>query len=152
VTRHPLVDLTATMAADGAVSVHGTAVMFEGFGVLFAGPSGSGKSSAALAMMALGATLISDDRVLVTQGPMLAAPDTALPAIEARHVGILNATLARDPVPFSLAISLGEVEAERVPPSRLLDLGHACVPLIFARGHPNLAPVVVQYLRKGRHS
>ncbi len=141
----------AARGPTGEMVAHGSAVVFEGKGVLFFGPSGAGKSAAALALMAHGATLLCDDRVIVRDGPVLAAPDRAVPAIEARWIGLLNATLAHGLVPFSLAVSLAEREPDRLPPSRFLDCGQGKVPLILAAGHPNLAPVVMQYLRKGRY-
>ena len=135
---------------NGIWSVHGSAIAFDGQGVLFFGPSGVGKSSQSLALITLGATLVADDVVHILPGPTLRAPDGAIAAIEARGVGLLAAELLEEPVPFALAIDLAVAETERLPPSRRLDCGGSEVPLIRAKDHPNLAPVIVQYLRKGR--
>ncbi|MEM9319757.1 MAG: serine kinase [Pseudomonadota bacterium] len=133
----------------GGMAVHGSAVVFEGSGVLFFGPSGSGKSQSALSLLALGAQLISDDRVIVS--PLgLRAPTGALAKIEARGVGLLAADLNPGPVPFKLAIDLARSEPDRLPASRVIDCDGLEVPLILAAGHPNLAAVVVQFLRGGR--
>lgn len=140
----------ATPGAAGAMVVHGSAAVIGDKGVLFFGPSGAGKSSQVLALMALGGGLIADDRVLVADGPFLQAPAEAVPAIEARTIGLLNADLVSGPVPFALAVDLAVPETERLPPSRSLDCFGAKVPLILAAGHPNLAPVILHYLRKGR--
>ena len=140
----------ATPEPSGGLQLHGSAAAVDGKGVLVFGPSGSGKSRTILALLAFGAVLVSDDTVHVTDGPCLAAPPGALPAIEARGVGLLRAELSPGPVQFALAVSLVEAEPQRLPPSRHLDCGAARVPLILAAGHPNLAPVLLQYLRKGR--
>jgi HPr kinase/phosphorylase len=83
-----------------APGIHATAVVYNGLGVLVRGPSGSGKSALALALIAhardIGAfgALVGDDRVwaraaggrLVASGsPMLAG------LIERRGVGLMSA-------------------------------------------------------------
>ena len=149
-----MADLTLSEIASpdqrGRMALHGTAVSVEGQGVLLFGPSGAGKSHVALDLMAMGARLISDDRVCVAEGPVLVAPAGAIAAIEARGVGLLHADLVGQPVAFALAVSLAEAEPDRLPPSRQLDCVSAKVPLILAAGHPNLASVIMQLLRKGR--
>ena len=54
---------------DDALLLHGTAVSIDGCGLLILGPSGAGKSSLAIDMLALGAQLISDDRVWLRASP-----------------------------------------------------------------------------------
>jgi HPr kinase/phosphorylase len=51
------------------IKTRGVLVMVHGVGVLLRGPSGSGKSLAALNLMRRGHHLISDDLVEVTPGP-----------------------------------------------------------------------------------
>jgi HPr kinase/phosphorylase len=46
--------------------LHASCIALEGRGLLILGPSGAGKSSLAIRMMALGASLVSDDRTLVS--------------------------------------------------------------------------------------
>ena len=46
-----------------SLTLHATCVAMEGRGVLIIGPSGSGKSELALALMAHGARLVADYRV-----------------------------------------------------------------------------------------
>lgn len=78
--------------------VHGTAVQAWGRGVLFIGASGAGKSGAALHMLALGSTLIADDRVQLDPLDgriMMSAPDELTGKIEARGIGILSAPTAQ---------------------------------------------------------
>jgi HPr kinase/phosphorylase len=62
---------------DAALLLHGTAVSVGGRGLLMLGPSGAGKSSLAIEMLALGAQLVSDDRVWLRvsqNGLLLQAP------------------------------------------------------------------------------
>jgi len=78
------------------VRLHATAVAFEGKGVLITGRSGSGKSSLALQLMAIGHTLIADDQTDVTRHAdrlWASAPPSIKGMIEARGVGILHARL-----------------------------------------------------------
>ncbi len=64
-------------AVAAAGIVHASCVAFGGAGVLILGPSGSGKSALALALMGLGAALVADDRVLLTlpSAPASRRPD-----------------------------------------------------------------------------
>lgn len=88
--------------------------------VLLLGPSGAGKSGLALQLMALGARLVADDRVLVflrDGHPFAAAPEAIRGRIEARGVGIL-ALAAAPPAPVRLVVDLERAETERLPPLR----------------------------------
>ncbi|MEM9756035.1 MAG: serine kinase [Pseudomonadota bacterium] len=133
--------------------IHASAAAINGRAVMFFGPSGSGKSSAALSLMAHGAALISDDIVAVTAGArslQVAAPPGAPARIEARGVGLLAASLVPGAYPLALAIDLARAEPDRLPPERALVHGRVSAPLILAHGHPNLAPMVLQFLSHGR--
>lgn len=73
--------------------IHGTVVALGGRGVLFRGPSGSGKSDLALRLMDGGARLVADDRVdlHVRRGCVSASPPAPLAGlIEARGVGVVR--------------------------------------------------------------
>ena len=83
-------------------SVHGTCVAFGRFGVLFRGPSGSGKSSLALCLIdaegfgigqrKLKARLVADDQVVLQQkgSTILASPPNSLSGkLEIRGLGIV---------------------------------------------------------------
>ncbi len=99
-------------------SLHATAVVYGEFGVLILGPSGSGKSALALALMARASShgafsaLIGDDRIFVSKahGRLIARGATNMAGvIERRAVGLLAvrhepATVVR------LAVELGERE------------------------------------------
>lgn len=142
-------------ARDGTrLLFHASAVAFSGKGVLILGPSGSGKSSLALALMALGAALISDDGVWVdTIEPgraMLHRPKTAPLLIEARGVGLLRAGPICEKAPLALVVDLSREEPDRLPPHRMVALPDQKVELILAAGHTTLAPVVLHLLKFGR--
>lgn len=140
------------MDRDGACIVHGSCVALEGHGVLIAGASGRGKSALALQLMALGAGLVADDRTCLWAGDggvMADAPDTLRGRIEARGVGILNAS-AVGPVPLALWVDLDTDERDRLPPFRKRDVLGFAVPLLHTPSGPHFAAAILQYLRAGR--
>ena len=134
--------------------IHATAVCHAGAAVLITGPSGSGKSGLALNLMALGAALIADDRVILDlRDDVLFAscPSTIKGLIEARGVGILNATPAT-PTPVILAVDLAQLEQDRMPPLRnVMHLGHN-VPLLWPVETPHFPAMLMQYLSHGRRA
>lgn len=127
-----------------ASNVHASAVAFGPHGgVLILGASGSGKSQLALALIAEGAQLVSDDQVLLTalHGKLYArAPQSIAGMIEARGLGLLSLTyrrLAR----IALVIDLDLGPAARLPDPelrRVKDVVLPCLPgrpdSLFARG------------------
>ena len=140
------------MVSVGVRSLHATTVAWGGRGVVAFGPSGSGKTELALTLMAYGADLVTDDGTLIRrQGDHLfaEAPSSIRGLIEARGVGILRA----HPVPgarVALAIDMGQVESERLPPERSVSWLGISVPLIFRVVAPHFAPAVLQMLKTGR--
>lgn len=97
--------------------LHATTVAIEGRGLLIIGPSGTGKSSLALQLLALGGRLVADDRTQVSRqgGDVIAdVPDAIAGQIEARHVGILNVAPA-GPTPLAAVADLGQLETTRLP-------------------------------------
>nr|WP_294914768.1 HPr kinase/phosphatase C-terminal domain-containing protein [uncultured Neokomagataea sp.] len=93
-------------------TVHASCVAFNGAGILIYGPSGSGKSLMALALIQEGFTLVADDQV-VLEGAIARAPETIRNKIEVRGVGIL-AMDSVDTVPVILVVVLGQ-RGERLP-------------------------------------
>lgn len=149
----PPVDLAELPPYDPII-LHASAVAFEGRAVLITGPSGAGKSSLALGMMALGATLVSDDRTLVTrQGDTViaSAPDTLSGLIEARFIGILHAAPAGS-TPVTLVVDLAASESDRLPPRRTTPILGVALPLVRSSQMPQLAAALVQYLKAGRQA
>lgn len=132
--------------------LHATTVAVEGRGLLILGPSGSGKSSLALQLMAVGAVLVADDRtdVAVEGGRLIARVPQALRGrIEARGVGILNAPVS-GPVPLALAVDLGRAEDQRLPPFRSHSVAGMSLPLVLGPYHPHLYAALRQLLLTGR--
>lgn len=139
------------MAAGARLILHASAVSSGGRALLILGPSGSGKSGLALALMALGAGLIADDRTELAcrEGhPFAACPEAIRGRIEARGLGLLAAEPA-PPAPVVLAVDLGQVEAERLPPPRHAELLGCRIPLLHKVETPYFPAALLQYLKAG---
>jgi len=137
--------------AHGRVLARGTAVAVDGKGVLIVGPSGSGKSALALSLIALGATLIADDRVEVTAGEdlTLSPPHEIAGKVEARFLGILGA--ATTSAPLALVVDLERREMHRLPPPRTVVFEGRSVPLLHAVESAYFPAAILQYLKGGRY-
>jgi serine kinase of HPr protein (carbohydrate metabolism regulator) len=132
--------------------IHGTAVAVAGQGLLILGPSGSGKSSLALDMMASGAALLADDRTdLRAEGNeiIMSCPAPLQGMIEAWGVGLLRAK-AWGPAPLRLVVDLGQTEVARLPPHRVIHLLGKALPLVLGPYRPHLCSALRQYLLQGR--
>lgn len=131
---------------------HATCVAVGDKGVLITGAAGTGKSTLALQLMAYGAQLVADDRVLLkADGNALIAscPPTLQGLIEARNVGILNA----DPAPqaqIHLVVDLDTSEPDRIPPRREVTLLGCDIPLLHGADTIHLASAILQWMRAGR--
>lgn len=115
------------------------------------GHAGSGKSSLALQLMALGCDLVADDRtkIEVSERKVIArCPATLAGLIEARGVGILNA----NHVPSAtvvLVVDLDQTETARLPQRRIFtDLG-CDLPLIWRSDSTHFVPAILQILKSG---
>lgn len=155
-TPDPAPEPLARWAADpgGArLFLTASAVAVGTAGVLILGASGAGKSGLALALLAHGAELVSDDGIWVERtatGASLCRPDTAPPLIEARGIGLLAAGPVRATAPLRLVVDLDRAEPHRLPPRRIVTFGTAELRLILGAQHPMLAPALLQLLRHGR--
>jgi len=132
---------------------HASSVALGGRGALVLGASGSGKSSLALHLMALGATLVSDDRTVasrVSNGDvLLSAPEAIRGRIEARGVGILQAETEQN-VPLALVVDLDRSETERLPPDRTIEVLGKNFPVLNNPGSLHFPHAILQYLKAGR--
>ena len=112
---------------DAALLLHGTAVSVGGRGLLMLGPSGAGKSSLAIEMLALGAQLVSDDRVWLRvsqNGLLLQAPGAVAGRIEARGIGLLSCAHAPE-ARLKFCIDLSQTCDRRLPfVQEVTKLGH----------------------------
>jgi len=140
-------------------SIHATSIVIGETGLLFLGPSGSGKSGAAFACLSearqLGwnAALIADDRTILTQqgGQLIAScPDTIRGQIEARCVGILCATPA-EPTAVALIVNLDHVERERLPRARQEVIMGQSLPSLHKCEGSHFPAALLQYLKEGRY-
>ncbi len=128
-------------------TLHASAVAFGGRAALLIGPSGSGKSSLALELIALGGVLVADDRVTLERregGLWLDAPDVLRGRIEARGVGLL--TIRAAPARAGLVVDMGKVEAARMPDARSIMLAGVDLPLIHKVESPAFAAMLRVYL------
>jgi len=100
------------------MKVHGTSVSIDGDGVLFRGPSGSGKSDLALRMINYGAQLVSDDQVCLTRrndNIFMSSPSNIRNSMEVRGIGIVN-TIAQKEAPLILVLNMSPNNAaSRMP-------------------------------------
>lgn len=137
----------------GETIVHASCVAAYGRGLLIWGASGSGKSSLALALMALGARLIADDRTIlqlsVDERVMASAPAPLRGLIEARGIGLLNAEIAEQAT-LDLVVDLDRTEADRLPPFRHTRLLGQDLPLLYRVENIHFASMLMQYLKAGR--
>ncbi len=141
-------------SAEGSetLNLHASAVEVAGRGLLILGGPGAGKSGVALRMLALGARLVADDRViLVRRGDRLAAraPEAIAGLIEARGLGILRAETVAEAV-VAAAVDLDQPAAARMPQRREITYLGVSTELIFGRDMPNLDVALVHLLRHGR--
>lgn len=136
----------------GPLLVHGTSVALAGRGLLIGGASGAGKSGLALQLMALGATLVSDDQTQIEAAPeglRMTAPASIRGLIEARGLGLLQAQTVAS-APLFAVLDLDIEETDRLPPVRVTDiLGHS-VTLLHKQPSASFPAALVQYLRAGR--
>lgn len=138
--------------AAGRLILHATCVAVDGRGLLILGPSGSGKSSLALQLIAFGAQLVADDRTELTRqgdGLIATCPDAIRGRIEARGLGIL-ATPTVDRVPVTLAVDLGVEESDRLPPRRSVSILGTTLDLVLGSRDYHFPAAVMCYLKGGR--
>jgi len=79
--------------AVGRDCLHASCVVMDGIGVLLRGASGAGKSDLTLRLLALGAGLVADDQVIVTQtaSGIAAMPPPPLAGwLEVRGLGVVS--------------------------------------------------------------
>jgi HPr kinase/phosphorylase len=134
------------------LTLHATTVAVEGRGILITGPAGAGKSSLALALMALGARLVADDQTILTaEGAALVAtcPPSLHGMIEARGIGILRADAVERAV-VTVAVDMGQTETERLPEHRDVTYLGRMVPLVLGQRLPHFPSALLHYVRAGR--
>ncbi|MEM7059134.1 MAG: HPr kinase/phosphatase C-terminal domain-containing protein [Pseudomonadota bacterium] len=132
--------------------IHGSAVALDNRALVILGAAGSGKSTLALEMVALGASLVSDDRIdlLRKDDALLAsAPENIAGLIEARGIGLIRMP-HQSGVPVAWVVDLDKIETERLPTSRTTHLLDVPCPVILGKGRAGLAAILCNLVRFGR--
>jgi HPr kinase/phosphorylase len=132
-------------------TLHATCVAWDDRAVIITGSSGAGKSALGLQLMALGCKLVADDGVHVTceDGAVIArAPETIKGLIEARGVGILNASV-QNQATVVLVVDLDQSQTARLPEQRSFEVAGQDIPLICRVDVPHFAPAILQILKSG---
>ncbi len=131
--------------------LHATTVALDGHALLIKGGSGSGKSSLALRMIALGASLVADDRTMISQkgGQIIAdCPPQIKGMIEARGVGLLHCPPA-PPTAIKLVLDMDHTETERLPQKRNTMLFSVSLPLLYLSNTPHFTAALLIHLQHG---
>jgi len=130
--------------------LHGSAVAAGEHALLITGAAGTGKTTLALEMIALGAELVADDRVGAwpdSAGRLwLSAPANIAGLVEIRGFGLVRLA-ARPRAALKLIADLDHSETERLPPRRHRELSGIACPVILCKGRPGLAAALICLLR-----
>jgi HPr kinase/phosphorylase len=135
-------------------TIHASAVLVGPRAVLIRGPSGSGKSRLAFALIQTSllpfARLVGDDRVHIeaTHGRLLVRPAATLAGlIEIRGLGLRR--LPYEPVAVvGLVVDLETPEGERLPePTTVTSLAGLAVPRLCAAHHADALGMLIAALR-----
>lgn len=135
------------------ISLHATTVAAAGKALVLCGPAGSGKSSLALQMLALGGTLVADDVTWLgttDRGVEARCPPNLEGQIEARGFGVLRAP-AHGPALVAAVLDLAQSAEDRIPSARTVTLLGQSVPLFHKPQSPACAEIFLHYLRFGLH-
>jgi HPr kinase/phosphorylase len=113
--------------------IHGTCVTIDGDGVLFRGPSGSGKSDLALRIIDSGGELVADDQTIITRKGdkiITSSPVNLRHKIEVRGIGIMT-FFAKKEAPLTLILDLLlPANIERIPQLKFYDYLDVKIPVL----------------------
>ncbi|MCE6958414.1 HPr kinase/phosphatase C-terminal domain-containing protein [Cereibacter sphaeroides] len=140
------------MTGAGRDLLHASCVAVGDRALLIMGPSGSGKSSLALELIALGAALVADDQTEVERrGDLLVArcPPSIAGMIEARGIGLLKCPAVHE-ARVVLAVDLGQRETERLPHWRNIQVLGLPVDLVLGQEGSHFSSALLLRLRSGR--
>ena len=121
--------------------MHATCVDVNGSGVLIVGHSGSGKSSLAINLLALGSKLVADDQCeLVKKNNRFSVSKPAsLPnSIEIRGVGLVSVPMVVE-TSLDWVVNMDEAEKERMPDLRFTEIDGYKIPTVFGKNMDDLA-------------
>ena len=123
------------------IIMHATCVDVNGSGVLIIGRSGSGKSSLAINLVALGSTLVADDQcelVRKNNGCRVSKPVSLPKSIEMRGVGLVSVPMVNE-TNLDWVVNMDEAEKERMPTPKFTNIGGFRVPTVFGKEVDDLA-------------
>ena len=126
---------------NGSLIMHATCVDINGSGVLIVGRSGSGKSSLAINLLALGSTLVADDQCeLVKKNNRfrISKPASLPNSIEIRGVGLVSVPMVVE-TSLDWVVNMDEAEKERMPDLRFTEIDGYKIPTVFGKNMDDLA-------------
>ena len=126
---------------NGSLIMHATCVDINGSGVLIVGRSGSGKSSLAINLLALGSTLVADDQceLVKKNNRFSVSKPTSLPnSIEIRGVGLVSVPMVVE-TSLDWVVNMDEAEKERMPDLRFTEIDGYKIPTVFGKNMDDLA-------------
>ena len=127
---------------NGPLIMHATCVDINGSGVLIVGRSGSGKSSLAINLLALGSKLVADDQceLVKKNNRFRVSKPASLPkSIEIRGIGLVSVPTIVE-TSLDWVVNMDEAETERMPDLRFTEIGGYRVPTVFGKNMDELAP------------
>ena len=126
---------------NGPFIMHATCVDVEGAGILIVGQSGSGKSSLAVSLLALGASLVADDQcelIFQDNGFLVTKPLSLPDNIEIRGIGLVSVPILTD-TSLCWIVNMAANAKERMPTPKVTDLNGSPVPSLFGKNVDDLA-------------
>ena len=121
--------------------MHATCVDVNGSGVLIVGHSGSGKSSLAINLLALGSKLVADDqcKLVKKNNSFCIFKPASLPnSIEIRGIGLVSVPMVVE-TSLDWVVNMDEAEKERMPDLRVTEIDGYKIPTIFGKNMDDLA-------------
>lgn len=127
--------------------VHGSCVAVDGAGVLFRGPSGSGKSDLCLRLIDHGAVLVADDQVLLARGEaglVAACPPAISGRLEVRGLGIMRVPSVAMAAVLLVVDLVPPAQIERLPQPRRCRFEQVDLPVVALAPFEPSAPAKVR--------
>ena len=134
---------------NGSLIMHATCVDINGSGVLIVGRSGSGKSSLAINLLALGSKLVADDQcelVKKNNRYRILKPASLPNSIEIRGIGLVSVPTVVETT-LDWVVNMDEAETERMPDLRFTEIGDYRVPTVFGKNMDELASRIYVLVR-----
>ena len=126
---------------NGSLVIHATCVDINSSGVLIVGRSGSGKSSLAINLLALGSKLVADDQCELAKknNRICISKPVSLPnSIEIRGIGLVSVPMVVQ-TRLDWIVNMDEAENKRMPDLRFTEIDGYRVPTVFGKDVEELA-------------